>query len=1227
MAEYTITISNSFTINVINIGEAFLLIGKNNKYFNSFTTFHQTVNNMGVVIFEANGDIYLYNDYLAFGLFTIYQDLTEIERKCIADFYNGETNIIRDVPPEDVEVIVVDDCQYTLKIEDNKLLLKLPEEIVFTDIFLKIGEDNIIFQCYNNVNQIGVFKIGRIRYEEDIFININNMDTTSNCITLFNNLTEININDINNYFSVEREITIDNVSSTICIDSYKLFIEECKLQLQLPTDLDNELLKYLDLLIGQNGLFFNYSETFNTPELGKIITKINGDKFLRLENIVELNILFDNLSTTMISNICNFYSINQNILFVNNSDKITQLTTQIFDKNSNLYTVSIIGDELILKIPFTDECLTNVELTIKTDNGFFDCFTTFKTQEIGFISDNVLVIEEVSNVMVIYKNLTETEIEIIDCFYKNQQSVLKINDGTTIIDDVYVEEIPFELYIEQAILYLSMPINTLGVKNNTTIDNFIIEIKLIIGNDLFFDKFCDFNHIPQNSAIIEKDDIINVILNNVTVESALNENGKIIFNLFENLSDEEIKQIATFYDITRQITVTVNSTVTNYDINFVDTVNYKLSIENSNFILTLKETNIEKIEINIGKDLLFFNCCQRFIEQNVGTIIYNSDSTILLQVKYITVNTIILFTDLNEELEKCIVDYYNTDNFGIVLTLINSCKRTDIPIENFYNVNGVYVLLNNNECQLVIQDTQLILNVSGSYSNIELLIGVDNKYFGEFETFIQQTSGTIIFNQKNEIIIQLIDNETVLFENLTQEQINAIMLFYSEDRRLILHNCGETINKIAKLTNNNSIYKLEIVNNELFLSTQTVNTVELKIGENNKYFRCFETFRIPKNGVILVKNNGDIYIKIDSGGGLLYSDLTNDEINCMKIFYIVEDKVILLINKDKCREEIVQEEVKMDAFCNEIYEICCDDECTNNTTILLGGFCKYELKIEDNSLVFYFKGTIASLELTIGNKCLFDCGNVVFNDYDGEIITYSDRKTLLVKTFEENKVVLFRNLTVDNIKHIKKFYNTFCLTNVIAIIDSVDIKLEEICFDCLVCDKYKDCYSDCCKSYDCCCENEFDLCSNNYQIKVINGKMKLFIPSIENIITIDLIIGKKLFFNCFETFKDSIVGVLVTTVNDIKIRITENFSKIMTIYCDLNSVEEKCINDFYSCKTFNKCDIILTVCKKMPLYETVIKNTICNTICLDNCIGECEEICKDLETDIIKEEIKFKDIF
>lgn len=879
--------------------------------------------------------------------------------------------------------------------------------------------------------------------------------------------------------------TIDE--NSLC--KYELsFTDSGDLQLKVPFDDFEEIL----LKIGEDNKYFNNYDDFDIQKVGTILTFPNGDKFLQIKKgdvvIVDGCItIYEDLGENEIISIKCFYSIGDVLSgFKCVTDEVIKYTdeckTNIIPlgdfcnenfRNKTSYTIGglgscsftlqIINGELHLLLPdgIVDEFLIDLKLTIGNEDKFFGCYDSFRQSLTGVSSFNlnlerciIISKEEASQDILLYDNLTKSEIDCIKCFYNDDlETILTINKthpvkGFVVTTNVNIEQFckeNFELCCDEVcevkesfiiddsdncVYEIIIEDDELYIRTPQYLEN-VIKMELLISTDGALFNCCHLFSGTKETNTIQYSD------KKQTIE--IFETGKTL--LFTGLSESDIRCIRCFYTcgILSKNTVILNI-VTNNEVQQIEEITdiklkdfcydkekvvcnigyvtsytilketvcqYELKIDGNKLVLSIPfENDIKNLSLIVGKDDLLFGCTNSFNCQEVGVIVSDVDDNKVLQIQDIKIENltdceIVLFKDLSFEQINIIKNFYRTKCDGgffnkcdIILTL-----QEDIPIGEQIKCNK---LISNRPCQFICSDNICIQN--GTSEGVHEIPLSDFCYERYMKKITYVVGGPAQFNYELKI----------------------------ECDELILEVPAETVDDDFKY-------------------------MELVIGKNGKFFnseKCINrNLGIPvnkKDCIVLVITNGHVE------QGTTHISIISNLSNC--------DKEIISDFYSKCvfkKTDIILKVVKKD--CLEVSDIpFCELPLQNNVV----DDCKSELKLTDDKLTLIVPGNLINnecvhIELKVGcNDKLFNCNCVFPTPSIGYFYNVEKSIQLVIDTVVNKKlkyinIPLFCNLTPEQVKTIRNYYSSkySCSADcVVLTIDdnsskTIEVKLNELCDD------------------------------------------------------------------------------------------------------------------------------------------------------------------------------------
>lgn len=247
--------------------------------------------------------------------------------------------------------------------------------------------------------------------------------------------------------------------------------------------------------------------------------------------------------------------------------------------------------------------------------------------------------------------------------------------------------------------------------------------------------------------------------------------------------------------------------------------------------------------------------------------------------------------------------------------------------------------------------------------------------------------------------------------------------------------CCESFGDINTFTKGFCDYELLFSKNELILKIdENIDDIKLLIKNNNDELL---TECVPEELLEIGEVNGD-YICIaeeDYNGNeiILFTNLTNKQIECIKIFYSVKcvDCVVDIssnFNLDDTILTIGNENIILSQFCSEIFQ--------DVLSFTIGHPpCEYQLNIKDGVFSLQIPNILPNkLKIVIGkNYKYFNAFNSQFINKHlplvGSIKTDGDIILLCIDNVNTNCLSLFDNLSEPEIECIKCFYTIGCSTS------------------------------------------------------------------------------------------------------------------------------------------------------------------------------------------------------
>lgn len=1065
---------------------------------------------------------------------------------------------------------VLCDDKYEIIIDGDELKIKVPPHLknIIKNLTILIGKNDLIYDCfnlleYNNIIK-GIIKTVVVNNELQYSLFIEDIIINPVCITepVLATLTIFDIECITAFYNDEnnRILQFETMNSKIIIpdnvcfntDKFVVSVKNNSLFLTIPDCLLNETgFECLEFLIGNNDLYFGIYVDFKEPLVGEEIKTLNQEIFFKITDITAKIELYDNLTEEEIEHILSFFNNNNNIEYTIYG-KIIEDVLCVDEEDK--YKILIEDDELILKVPpeIINNDLKYVEVVIGNDL-YFNCFEEFITQNVGeiIIEDGIMKIkvsidEIVNECIVLFTGLTCSQINSIKCFYLDYDNILVCITTCKVIKN----EEPIYPYEKTDIVDVCLGFERPEICNLFIEDGKLIleilrefeeQIKLVIGtNGKYFNCF---ENLEQNvGEVIINGDEICLLIEEQSEEQGEKQNE--IYELFINLTDQQIMEIMNYYNGLIETVVEIDDETKPLNVLFTKGCN--LIIKGGQVSITFPSEVIDKIEcadvkcieLLIGFDKLF-DCCLDFNNLENGNIVYRENVYIKFEndIENDIVNniesTMVLYSNLNTTQIECIKNFYaNLENNIILKCESLSCKIVE------YDEICISCDLPQYKLEIVNNDLLLKIPFENKQLTIEFLIGINNKIFNCFNIFKNQEIGDVVnyVNGKITLLLETVENCIILYSNLSIKEIECIKCFFIQDNIELKINslctvynitfedfCSEFFNnKVTYAIGGYCSYKLEIVNNELLLKLpyEGIEQIELLIGNNDTFFNCCSTFKKQNIGVIITDGNKYININNPDKCVKLFTDLTVDEIDCIKCFYTLGIESFLNIVFNKC----VERQIPVELFC-------CEDYNDKITYALGGNVPMYRLTIEDDKLLLKIPSKlvecIEKIELLIGDGGCKDMVEV----NTGGLIVKSDGLVTICITDISSCIDLF-NIT--DIEQLRDFYTNF--EGSILKIDGIPIPPENVNLDDILC---------------------------NYEIIITDNSLKLVIPS-SNIDKIEFIIGTdNKYFGKYDCFCISDIGCTITdNKGDIKIVIENIDDNCFILFDDLGETDS--IKDFYN---------------------------------------------------------------
>jgi hypothetical protein len=777
-----------------------------------------------------------------------------------------------------------------------------------------------------------------------------------------------------------------------------------------------------------------------------------------------------------------------------------------------LYQLVLDNGEFGLRMNVIEKDYESVELLVGTNGKIFNCYSSFKMQETGLLSFKIggkvyLVIDNLLEFMLIFKDISPEEKEVIRCFYNetggfatDRETVftVKRSDGEDI--NVPLMDVCREIKCEYKMEIVGNSL-VLHYPDNLEVDY----LQILVGmSNLYFGQYDGYKEQKIGEIVVDSsgDIYLRIYLVDLSLGYSV---------LFDDLTGEEEDIIASFYvekDVVFGKTVRVDECTKDEivdEIVFedfcqtrglvkcggemvkknmlidvgVDKYQFRIEDDKLYFDFLCLDAVLDEVCISVGKNNMIFGCCLLEGEAKSDIITgVNGEKVIMYrQVE----GSILLFDGLSEVDKSCIREFYSETNCdmmvkyeyedkGVVIT--EELFRGDLGFKNFLDIVCGYSLeVIDRELWLYLPDGV----VDENYSSMELLVGVGGLFFGCFGNFRGQVSGILISdtdgNSKLKFGEEVKKMPIVLFDNLTDEEIDCMKTFYSSDLSDIVltvyYDCFDVADKYVSYSREVGVelfcsefyktgltyvlggiilkdYLLQVEQNGSLSLTLPLNYreeneklryLELLVGYDGKIFGLDDDLDISL-GFVIIKEDGRTVLTIanyqlaDCCKLCLFRCLTRKQIMSAKLFYSLEEGGGFMGEMDKVLNIVEDEvgEIGLERFQCESVD--------GSRTFLIGNKMKhrYKMKIVDNKLVLDIPVVeldvhLSDFDLIVGlNNKLFNCSIGFPSPVVGDFRPFGEY-VLLNVCFDVNvecngEYVLFSGLREDQVECVRNFYNT-----------------------------------------------------------------------------------------------------------------------------------------------------------------------------------------------------------